>query len=295
MTSTAPTYGRTRATSAQPRALSHADFMRIREYLYEEAGIHLSEAKKALVAARLSKRLAALGLPGYGAYFHYLVSERDGLEQIHFLDALCTNETSFFREPRQFEWLRRQMLPQWKTEADQGRRSRDTRIWSAACSSGEEPYSIAMSLLDGLPVEDGWNHRVLATDLSTKVLERAQQAVWPVGRAETIHPSLRKRYMLRGVRSRDGLLKAAPELRAVVEFRRLNLYRDLASVEGRFDMIFCRNVLIYFNTASRKQVLEGLTVKLKPGGYLLLGHAESLNGMGLPYRSVFPTVYQRNH
>ena len=274
------------------KPLTDTEFNRLRSLLYQEAGIHLPDTKKALVAARLARRLSALGLTSYGAYYRVLEAESEPAERILFLDALCTNETSFFREVRQFDWLRQELFPFWQHEADAARRSRSSRIWSAACSTGEEPYSIAMSLLDVLGPATGWTHQVFASDLSTKVLARAEAGVWPEAKGKTIPERYRKRFMLRGVRSQEGLMKAGPDIRSIVHFRRLNLFHDIAIMEGLFDVIFCRNVLIYFNLESRRRVLQQLLAKLRPGGLLLLGHAESLNGLQLPATSLMPTVYQ---
>ena len=178
------------------------------------------------------------------------------------------------------------MLPAWAEQAEA--RGRRVRAWSAACSTGEEPYSMAMTLLAGLP---GWQVDVLASDVSTRVLERAQAAVWPIEKSRDIPERHLKAFMLRGTGEHQGYMKAAPELRETVRFERLNLHRIGREIHGVFDLIFCRNVLIYFSHEGRTAVVRKLLGHLAPGGYLCLGHAETLNGITDQVRSVGPTVY----
>src|SRR6185436_7078457 len=163
------------------------EFTLFRRFIQRHTGIHLPEAKKALVVARLSRRLRTLELPSFTAYFERV--ERDREEQTVMLDSICTNETRFFREPRQFEFLETEVLPRWRQHGDEGRRPKRIRAWSAACSTGEEPFSLAMLLRTHFPLEGGWTVEILASDLSTKVLAAAREAVWPVDRADDIPPA----------------------------------------------------------------------------------------------------------
>jgi chemotaxis protein methyltransferase CheR len=273
-------------------SLTDAEFRKWQALIQREAGIHLSVAKKALLVGRLARRLRARGTPSFGAY-HDLV-ERDAAERIEMLDAICTNETHFFREPRQFEFLADRVFPAWRAAAAAGQRSRTVRVWSAACSFGEEPYSLAMSLLAHLPAEAGWSVEIVATDLSTKALSRAQDAVWPIEKAEEIPPAFCRRFMLRGVGSQQGKMKAGPALRAVVRFARLNLSDASYAVGGAFDLILCRNVLIYFGADEKKAVIARLLDRLTPEGILFLGHSETLHGINDRVRSVGPTAYSRS-
>jgi chemotaxis protein methyltransferase CheR len=203
------------------------------------------------------------------------------------LDAICTNETHFFREPRHFEFLCDRVFPAWREAAEAGRRPRRARVWSAACSTGEEPYTLAMTLLASLP---GWDVEILATDLSTKVLARAEAAIWPLEKAREIPEPYLKAYMLKGYGSQEGLMKAAPELRALVRFARLNLTHESPGL-GQFDLVFCRNVLIYFDKETKGKVVNRLLDRLLPDGFLFLGHAESLGGFTTRAKAVLPTVY----
>jgi len=267
-------------------AVSDREFGQFQALIHREAGIWLAPVKKALLVGRLAKRLRELGLPSYGAYYDRVVE--DEAERIRMLDCICTNETHFFREPRHFEFLVSRVFPAWREEAAAGRRARRVRVWSAACSTGEEPCTIAMVLLDALP---GWELEVLATDLSTKVLERAAAGIWPLEKSKEIPEAYLKTFMLKGYGAQEGFMKAGEELRAVLSFARVNLVGE-GWPAGSFDLVFCRNVLIYFDRQSKIAVVERLIERLDAGGYLFLGHAESLGGFTARARPVLPTVYQ---
>ncbi len=276
------------AAGAAPLAtVSDRDFSRFQALINREAGIWLAPVKKALLVGRLAKRLRELGLADYGAY--YAVVEADEAERVRMLDCICTNETHFFREPRHFEFLADRVFPQWRAEADAGARPRRLRVWSAACSTGEEPYSLAMSLLTAFPA--GWDLEILATDLSTRVLDRARNGVWSLDKAKEIPDAYLKAFMLRGFGSQEGLMKAGPELHGLVRFARLNLNGDGWPALGQFDLVFCRNVLIYFDRVTKLRVVDRLLDRLASAGYLFLGHAESLGGFTTRARPVLPTVY----
>jgi chemotaxis protein methyltransferase CheR len=277
------------------RPLTHRDFRLLTDYLYKEAGIHLPDTKQALVSGRLQRRLRTLGIAKFSEYYEFLLADTSGAEKVQFLDAMCTNETSFFREPRHFSWLSQEVFPQLRAEASAGRRACRVRAWSAACSTGEEPYSLAMTMLDYFGLDSSWALEILATDLSTKVLKQAEGAVWPIQKKAQIPTPLLKRFMLQGTRSQEGIMRAGQEIRSLIQFRRLNLNHEAANVNGPFDLIFCRNVLIYFDGISRRKLLETLLDKLSPGGYLFLGHAESLNGVNSRAKAIMPTVYRRTH
>jgi chemotaxis protein methyltransferase CheR len=273
------------------RPLTEGEFRKFQAFVFRHAGIHLSTAKKALLVGRLARRLRALALESFGEYYELI--ERDAEERIQAFDAICTNETHFFREPRQFEFLAARVYPAWMAAAEAGERSRMIRVWSAACSSGEEPYSIAMSLLTHFPAESGWTIEIVATDLSTKILARAEAGLWPIDKSAEIPQAMLKRFMLKGVGAQEGKMKAGPEIRACVRFARLNLNDASYPVAGQFDLVFCRNVLIYFNAESKAGVIGRLLGRLAPEGILFLGHAETLNGVTDRVRSVGPTAYRR--
>lgn len=264
-----------------------AEFAAFQKLIYAEAGIHLSDAKRALLVARLNPRLRQLELDSFGRYLNRV--REDPLERTRMLDCICTNETQFFREPGHFDWMATKLAPRWKDEVKRGLREPRIRVWSAACSTGEEPYSIAMCLLEHF---SEWDVRVTASDLSTKVLDQAVRGVYPLSRASAIPPRYLKKYMLKGTRSREGFMRAGQALRDVVSFHQVNLNDDVYPLHGSFDLIFCRNVLIYFDTASKTRVVEKLLQRLSPGGYLFVGHAESLSTITERARAVIPTVYE---
>ncbi len=267
--------------------MSDREFRGFRELVYRESGIHISEHKRELLTARLSRRIRTLGMLRFGEYLN--VVEREPQERVEMLDRIVTNETKFFREPKQFEFLESEVLPRWLAEAEARSRARRVRVWSAGCSTGQEPYSIAMTLLAQL---EGWDIEVLATDISGRALRQAMAGVWPMDKASEIPEKYLKNYMLRGVRSQDGRMSASAQTRAVIRFQRLNLHDELPEL-GAFDLIFCRNVLIYFDLASRTQAVTRILTRLAPAGFLFLGHSESLLSSGLRLRPVAPSVYTR--
>ncbi|MGH2397226.1 MAG: CheR family methyltransferase [bacterium] len=273
------------------RPLTNQEFTLFQTLIHRKAGIYLSPAKKTLLEGRLNKRLRELGLNSFGDYYRLVIEERDGAELVHLLDRISTNETHFFREPRQFSFVEQRVFPEWTSQAASGMRSRRIRVWSAGCSTGEEPYSIAMTLWERFPPSAGWEIEILATDLSTRALDVARTAVWPITKAKEIPPGYLKRFMLKGTRTQEGKMKAGPEIRSIVRFERLNLNDEAYPVTGLFDLIFCRNVLIYFDAQSRVRVIHRLLNHLAPSGYLFVGHAESLNAVTDRVQPVMPTVY----
>jgi chemotaxis protein methyltransferase CheR len=273
--------------------LSDREFARVQRMVHTETGIFLPEAKKALVVARLGKRLRTLGLPTFGSYFDRVEADRDG-EKTVMLDSICTNETRFFREPRQFEFLERDVLPRWKQRGEAGLMPKRIRAWSAACSTGEEPYSIAMVLRTHFPAESGWTIEIVASDLSTKVLATAREGIWPLARAAEIPKPYLRAYMLRGVRAEEGKIRAQPNVRSLIDFQRINLNDDRYPVEGEFDLIFCRNVMIYFNRDTKAAVVDRLSRRLAPHGLLFLGHSETLHGASHALVHAGPTAYARS-
>jgi len=279
------------AAALQP--ITDREFAQFQKLIYGTAGIHLAPHKKALLEARLSKHIRKLGFRSYGSYYKYVIREQRGEELIHLLDRVSTNETHFFREPRQLEFLENRVFAEWRTQTDAGIRPRSIRVWSAGCSSGEEPCSIAMMLLEHFPPANGWEVEILATDLSTRVLDHARKAIWPIGKAQEIPEKYLKRFMLCGTGSQHGNMKAGPEILSRIRFERLNLNDERYPVTGRFDAIFCRNVLIYFDAQSRSRAVERLLDHLVPSGYLFLGHAETLSGVTERARHLIPTVYVR--
>jgi chemotaxis protein methyltransferase CheR len=279
-------------TAPQPRPLRLREFRRLRQLVYDEAGIHLPDAKRALVESRLARRLRELGLRDYEQYCE-LLADPGGLERVQMLDCITTNETHFFREPKHFELLERQVFPRWAALAAAGAMPRRLRVWSAACSTGEEPYTLAMCLLGAFPPESGWELELFASDLSTRALDRAIEATWPIDKAREIPERHLKRFMLRGFGPQEGKLRCGPELRRLVRFSRVNLNLPPYPLPGQLDAIFCRNVLIYFDAQSRLRVIDQLIDRLSPRGYLFVGHSESLHNVTRRVALVAPSVYVR--
>jgi len=275
--------------SAEP--LSGGEFKLFQSLIHREAGIFLAETKKALLVGRLSRRLRELGLTSFGEYHRYITKE-DPAEQVRMLDCVSTNETHFFREPRQFDFIQERVIPEWQSAAAAGVRPRRVRVWSAACSTGEEPYSLAMMLLSHLPREAGWEIEILASDISTRVLDIARSATWSVESAGEIPEAYLKRYMLRGAGTQAGKMKAGPEVRSAIRFERINLNAESYPVTGRFDLILCRNVLIYFDAPSKVRICRQLLRHLEPSGYFFLGHAEAVMDMAGEVERAGPTIYR---
>lgn len=262
--------------------LSDAEFVRFQRFIFDAAGITLTHAKKAMVSGRLSKRLTALRLESFGDYLEVLLGGKARAEVQIAIDLLTTNETYFFREAKHFDLLARL--------AQSAERSTSTfRVWSAACSSGEEPYSIAMVLADHLG-DRTWD--VVGTDISTRVLRRAQTGHYPMERARHVPAEYLKRFCLKGFGPQEGTLLVERALRQRVTFSQVNLDTDLPRL-GSFDVIFLRNVMIYFNAATKRTVVSRVLSLLKPGGYFVIGHSESLNDISSAVEQVAPSIYRK--
>jgi len=270
--------------------LTPVEFSLFQALILRESGIHLGAKNRAMLVSRLWRRLRALELNSFASY--YRRARADSQEMVRMLDCVCTNETHFFREPAAFDCLRQHVFPEWRERAESTSRGKTLRVWSAACSSGEEPYSLAMTLLEEFPRHAGWNIEVLATDLSTKVLAKASAGIWPAEKVSGVPPHYQRQFFLKGFGPEKGKFKAGDELRRVVRFQRLNLTQEPRDVSGPFDLIFCRNVLIYFQWETKVAVVNRLGKFLAPGGYLFLGHAESLHGVTDKLETVAPKVFQ---
>ncbi len=269
-------------TGSSSRQISDSEFGLFQRFIHDAAGISLSEAKKALVSGRLARRLAACRVNSYAEYFRLVMSGDAPEERQTALDLLTTNETYFFREPKHFEFLKKHL-------AKRGPRATAFRAWSAAGSTGEEAYSIAMLLADCLG-EQPWE--VLASDISARVLERARSGHYALQRLTNFPPGYLQRFCLKGIDTQEGTLLIDKSLRNKVRFLQVNLNAPLPAL-GQFDIIFLRNVLIYFNLETKRKVIERVLTTLKPGGWLLIGHSESLNEVSDAVELVSPAIYRR--
>ena len=262
-------------------ALTDQEFALFQRLIHDLAGISLSAGKKLLLVGRLSARVEHHGCRSFGEYYQLLASGRHPDEVQRVVDLLTTHETYFFREARHFDFLRDTILPA-------RRATPQFRIWSAACSSGEEAYSMAMVLAEHRP-HAAWE--VFASDISRSVLAQAQEACYALDRTRAIPPALLRRYCLKGVRSQTGKILVGPELRERVTFARLNLTTAIGGV-GTFDVTFLRNVMIYFDAETRRKVIDNMLPCLKPDGFFIVGHSESLTGITDRLRSARPTIYR---
>jgi chemotaxis protein methyltransferase CheR len=280
--------------TATPHTLSEKTFGIISEFISDELGIKMPPAKRTMLQGRLMKRLRTLKLNSYEAYCKFLFS-REGRERemVHMLDAVTTNKTDFFREPRHFDFLTNIVLPELVRLRGAGTRRR-LAVWSAGCSTGAEPYTLAMVLSEFARRCHGFDFFVFATDISTKVLEKAREAIYTEAEAKPIPLALKKNYLLRSKNSARQLVRIIPELRKKVEFRRLNFMDADYGIRTAMDVVFCRNVLIYFDFPTQQEVLGRLCHQLRPDGYLFSGHSETLNGFNLPVRQVDTTVYRKH-
>lgn len=275
--------------------LTPADFERLARFITDRWGINLPPNKKLLLEGRLRKRVLALGLPGFGAYCDYLFSP-EGLrcEPALMIDLVTTNKTEFFREADHFTYLIESVANHRAATATAAQPARPLTVWSAACATGEEPYTLAMVLSECAQANPGFRFGILATDISARALETARQGIYPESRADDIPLALRRRYLLRSKDRERPLVRFIPRLRAAIRFHRLNLLEIETRVRQQFDVIFCRNVLIYFDRPTQDQVLWQLYDRLAPDGYLFLGHAEALTASPVPLVAVAPTVYRRS-
>ncbi len=274
------------------RDLTAEEYELFRRLVYEQSGINLGEEKMQLVRARLGKRLRAGGFASYRAYYEHVRRDASGRELCGLIDAISTNTTHLFREQQHFEFLG-QVLKAWTAESAWRARRREVRIWSAACSSGEEAYSIAMTAHDALSMCGGIELKILATDISTNVLARARAGTYEPHRLGTVPESFRRRYFTTAGQRGAGLVQIVPELQRLITFARLNLVTDRFPFRHQFDFIFCRNVMIYFDRATQRELVNRIAGHIRPGGYLLIGHSESLNSIVHPLTYVRPTTYQR--
>ncbi len=264
-------------------------FQQFSQLVYDQCGINLHEGKKALLQARLNKRLRITGISTYEDYFNHITSPANPREFINFLDSVSTNLTYFFRESQHFDFLEK-TLPELLAQKQKEGNSK-LRVWSAGCSTGEEPYSLAMCVLSQISDPGRWDFRILATDISTRVLDVAYRGVYSEEKVQKVPPAMRQVHFRKFSENGTTEYEVGPQVKRIVTFRRLNL-KDSYPFRGQFDFIFCRNVMIYFDKKTQEELVNKMASFLTPGGYLFVGHSESLTGLAHKLGYVRPAVYR---
>ena len=268
-------------------------FARFSNFIQGNYGIKMPEVKRTMLESRLQKRLRKLGMACFDEYSDYVFSPK-GLanELVHMIDTVTTNKTDFFREPAHFDYMVDHALPELVQTTEAGVK-RPLKVWSAGCSSGEEPYTLAMVLSEYARLHQEIDFNILGTDISVRVLEKAVQGIYKEILVEPVPEPLKKRYLMRSRDREKAQVRVVPELRRKVTYRHLNLMDDEFAVDGGMDMVFCRNVIIYFERPVQEELIRKLCGKLIEGGYLFLGHSETLHSMKMPLKQVAPMVYRK--
>lgn len=271
-----------------PRMITDGEFRQLRDLIHQHTGIALSDHKRALVCARLARRLRHYQFTRYAQYYELLSQDDpDGVELMEMINAITTNKTDFFREIHHFQFLAERVLPEHRQK-----KTRRLRLWSAAAATGEEAYSLAMTVREAFADAPDWDIKILATDIDTRVLAHAAEGVYTAEQATHIEPALLRRYFLRGHGEFENRVRVKPALKTLLRFRQLNLLNEPWPMRAPFDIIFCRNVLIYFDKATQRRLLERMSTLLSPNGFLMLGHAEAVHGFDHLYRPVGHSIYQ---
>lgn len=271
-------------------SLGPTDFRRLSQFIESELGIRMPETKRIMLESRLQKRLRHFGMRSFSEYVDFVFSEAGkSSELINMIDAVTTNKTDFFREADHFDYLFEAILPRLGEECV----GRQASFWSAGCSTGEEPYTLAMVLEEYREMNSRFAYRILASDISTQVLAKAEAAVYEATKADPVPMSFKKKYLLKSRDASAALVRVKPSLRSRVSFARINLMDDRYPIEGRFDVVFCRNVIIYFERRVQELILNKICAYIRRGGWLILGHSETLTGMDMPLKSIAPTIYER--
>ncbi len=273
--------------------LSDKEFEMFRDLVFEKSGISLHEGKKELVRTRLGALVRKGGFKSYKEYYDFVKNDKAEIEIVNMLDAISTNLTSFFREPAHFTFLTETIIPQF-VEAKRAVGDKDVRVWSAGCSSGEEPYSLAFTLMDHLETIQTWNVKILATDLSTQVLEMATKGLYKEERVKAMPTNILRKYFQKGVKDNNGVFRVRPEAQQMISFKRFNLMDPTFPFHKKFSFIFCRNVMIYFDKPTQQKLIAKFYNVLEPDGYLLIGHSESLTGVQHQFKYIKPTIYRKS-
>lgn len=269
--------------------LSNADFKRLSDCIYNGYGIKMPEEKKVMLQSRLQKRLRAMKIKSFTEYCDLVLDSDDTSELINMIDVVSTNKTSFFRESVHFDFMQESVLPEFYDKNTYG----SLNVWSSACSSGEEAYSVAMTIEEFKRNQNLIDYTILGTDISTEILQKAVNAIYLESRASDIPMELRRNYLLRSKDKENPKVRIIRDLRKKVRFQRLNLMKSNYPVGQKFDIIFCRNVLIYFDQPTQEKVINKLCSRLKTNGYFFLGHSESVTGMDVPLKLIKPTIFKK--
>ena len=272
------------------KVLSDSDFERIRKFIYSKCGINLTTVKKTMVQSRLFKILQRSQYDSYTDYLNFALNSPEGKEDlVQLVDVITTNKTDFFREQVHFEFLRKNWLPNLASSG----KSISFKVWSAGCSTGAEAFTTAIVLEEFKERNPNFDFYILASDISTKVLGMAKQAIYKMQEVEVIPTALQKKYLLKSKNPAEGLVRIVPELRKKVEVKYLNLIDPEYDVKQKFDLIFCRNVLIYFDRETQEKVINKLCMKLRPNGIFFLGHSESITSMQVPLKQIKPNIFRK--
>jgi chemotaxis protein methyltransferase CheR len=273
--------------------LSNEEFELFRGLIYKTSGIHLTSSKKELVKARLSKRLVKTGIDSFEQYYNFVTKyDKNGEELVHLLDSISTNKTDFFREKNHFDFLNTKLLPEL-IEKKETAGIKTFRIWCAASSSGEEPYTLAITILNHINPNNGWDIKILATDISTKMLQEAIKGIYKQDSLKSISPEIVSAHFTRVVLDDADYFKAKDHLKKIITFRRFNLMTSTFPFKNPFDFIFCRNVMIYFDTDTQHRLILKFYDCLPEGGYLFVGHSETLAKKTHGFKYIQPAVYQK--
>ncbi len=275
-------------TTFRPGPMTEKTFRQLSEFIHREVGIKLPPVKKTMLEARLQKRLRFLGMPDHRTYCEYLFHQGGMTEELpHLIDVVTTNTTDFFREPKHFDFLTNTLLPTWMRRFSG---QRHLNLWSAGCSTGMEPYTLAMVFSDFAEKNSGFKYSILATDISNQALEKAVAGIYDEDRVLPVPQAMKRKYLLRSKDRTRRQVRIVPELRRTIHFQRLN-FMEAFAFDTALDIIFCRNVIIYFDRATQETLFQKFCQQLLPGGHIFIGHSESLAGMDLPLVQAAPTVY----
>jgi len=275
----------------QSDELSIQEFKQYRDLIYDQSGITLNDTKQSLLKARLRKRMSTLELGSYSDYFEFIKKDRSGKELTILIDSISTNVTSFFREIKHFEFLKETIIPGIVNNHKSS--SREVRVWSSACSSGEEPYSILFSLMEDKQLPSSWKIKMLATDISTRILATAKEGFYEQRKINTVPNSMLSKYFNKEAVQSQSYYQVKEDIRNKISFKNFNLMTPRFPFKKRFNFIFCRNVMIYFDIPTRSVLVNKFYEHLEEGGYLLIGHSETLSGIDHQFEYIEPTIYRK--